>query len=103
MVNQQASLSNCHDVLQVGTERIVNSITEVSRFSYVRFASGLVREGVSLLHQLVIIKFAAHILIWTLTLHLSPYYTHSLMVKFCAKQDIREHLELCSCISMKML
>ena len=65
---------------------------ELFRFMYVRYASGLVREGERLLHQVILVYLSCQIIIWYARffydfLYLSNYMD-SIKFKFCEMQNI---------------
>ena len=64
----------------------------LSRFIYVRYASGLVKEGGRLLHQVILLYLTCQIMIWYTRffydfLYLSNYMD-SIKFKFCEMQNI---------------
>ena len=70
----------------------VNWRTLLSRFIYVRYASGLVKEGGRLLHQVILLYLTCQIMIWYTRffydfLYLSNYMD-SIKFKFCEMQNI---------------
>ena len=84
-------LLNCLEVLKYNTCAF-SKYCELFRFMYVRYASGLVREGERLLHQVILVYLSCQIIIWYARffydfLYLSNYMD-SIKFKFCEMQNI---------------
>ena len=70
----------------------VMSLVYFFRFAYVRYASGLVKEGVNLLHQLAVIFFVIFCIKRNVTLYYAylykSIYKGAPKMLFCMKQNI---------------
>ena len=68
------------------------SLVYFFRFAYVRYASGLVKEGVNLLHQLAVIFFVIFCIKRNVTLYYAylykSIYKGAPKMLFCMKQNI---------------
>ena len=97
MVSQQITLPHCNALLQVKSDGFIKNLASKSciRFVYVRYASGLVKEGVKLLHQLVIIFIAVFCIKRNIIILLPdpPRNGKDLKLMFCMKQNVSAELE----------
>ena len=75
--------------------RYVISKMSLCRFLYVRYASGLVKDGISLLHQLADLYFAVYCTNWSLLFffHFLSNYENFLKIKFCAQHNVTVLIE----------
>ena len=96
MVPQQIALPHCNAILQVKSDSFIKNLASKScfRFVYVRYASGLVKEGVKLLHQLAVVFIAVFcikrniIILWP-----DVRNVKALKQMFCKKQNVSAELE----------
>ena len=81
-------LSLCVDIADI-------SKLSLCRFLYVRYASGLVKDGISLLHQLAYLYFAVYCTNWSLLFffHFLSNYENFLKIKFCAQHNVTVLIE----------
>ena len=75
----------------------VMSLVYFFRFAYVRYASGLVKEGVNLLHQLAVIFFVIFCIKRNVTLYYAylykSIYKGAPKMLFCMKQNVTAALK----------